>query len=194
MTYTTEQLLQILEQEMQASWQGKRVLLSLDDRINDPVLSLALGSKMSKVYAYREFREQIHQYQRQHQVSGLIWRTCHFQGNSIRYPELHNQLIAIAPDTETLKATKTQVLQFWRENTQNFRFWLIGQERQTISQEFFEQLAQEAEWAELDATQTDLCIGLCWGNPQECHYQWAMPDSGCRRIIAASDEPSILKI
>jgi hypothetical protein len=53
---------------------------------------------------------------------------------------------------------------------------------------------QEAEWAELDAAQTELYLGLCWGNPQEYQYQWAKPDSGCHRIIAAKDEPSAIKV
>ncbi|NEO27733.1 MAG: hypothetical protein F6K03_12800 [Kamptonema sp. SIO4C4] len=194
MAYTTEQLLEILDQEMRASCQGKRVLLSMDERLNDPVISMAFGDKMSNVYAYREFREQIHEYQRQHQVSGLIWRTCTFQEQSISYPELHNQLIALEKDKETLQGAKPSVLDFWRTHTQALKLWLVGKEQQPITPEFVEQLAQEAEWAELDATKTELYLGLCWGNPQECRYQWAMPDSGCRRIIAAPDEPSAIKI
>ncbi|MGK7926102.1 MAG: hypothetical protein AB4290_12815 [Spirulina sp.] len=195
MAYTTQQLISILDREMQASWQGKRVLLSAEERFNDPVLSLALGcDKISKVYAYREFREQIHEYQHQYKVSGLIRRTCRFQGESISYPELHNQLAAIPEDKEILQASKESVLKFWRDRSQDLKLWLLGKERQRMTVEMVEELAKEAEWAEMDATLNELYIGLCWGNPQECRYQWAMPESGCRRIVAASNEPSTIKI
>jgi hypothetical protein len=195
MVYSTEQLIDILEQEMRASVQGKRVLLSAEERFNDPVLSLALGTeKIGRVYAYREFREQIHQYQREHQVSGLIWRTCRFQGVTVRFPELHNQVIAIAPDKLTLQSAKAEVVNFWRQVTRDLQFWLIGSEQQPISPELVETFIQEAEWAEVDATLTDLYLGLCWGKPEERHYQWALPESGCRRIVATRDRPSLHRI
>lgn len=195
MVYSTEQLIDILEQEMRASVQGKRVLLSAAERFNDPVLSLALGTeKIGRVYAYREFREQIHQYQREHQVSGLIWRTCRFHGVTVRFPELHNQLIAIAPDKLTLQSAKTEVVNFWRQVTRDLQYWLIGAEQQQISVELVETFIQEAEWAEVDATLTDLYLGLCWGKPEERHYQWALPESGCRRIVATRDRPSLHRI
>ncbi|MEA5472161.1 hypothetical protein [Spirulina sp. 06S082] len=195
MAYTTQQLISILDREMQAGWQGDRVLLSAKERFNDPVLSLVLGhDKISKVYAYREFREQIHHYQHQYKVSGLIWRTCRFKEESISYPELHNQLAAIPEDKEILQGSKESVLQFWRRHSQNLKLWLLGKEQQRMTREMVEELAKEAEWAEMDTTLNELYIGLCWGNPQECRYQWAMPESGCRRIAAVPNEPSAIKI
>ncbi|MCW6037263.1 hypothetical protein K4A83_13425 [Spirulina subsalsa FACHB-351] len=195
MTYTTEQLIEILEQELRASWKGERVLLSAEERFNDPVLAPLLGShKIGKVYAYREFREQVHQYQKDHQVSGLVWRTCRFKGQTVRYPELHNQLIALEQDKEILLQSKASVLEFWQQTTPGLKFWFAGHDPQAITPELVEQLAQDAEWAEVDATLTELYLGLCWGNPQECHYQWAMPESGCRRIVAAPNRPSLIKV
>jgi len=195
MTYTTEQLIQILEREMQASWRGERVLLSAGDRFNDPVLSLALGSdRISKVYAYREFREQVHRYQLDHQVSGLVWRECRFQGRTLTYPELHNQLAAIPADKERLRAAKPAVLDFWRRATAHLPLWLAGDEPQGMNRETIEQLARDAEWAEMDATRQELYLGLCWGKPQECHYRWALPESGCRRFVAAERYPQNIKV
>ncbi len=195
MTYTTEQLIQILDREMQAGWRGERVLLSAGDRLNDPVLARALGSKrISKVYAYREFREQVHDYQRRHHVSGLIWRECRFQGHTVTYPELHNQLTAIPNDKQCLQAAKPALLDFWRAATVGLSLWLASDDPQVMNRETIEQLAQDAEWAEADATRQELYLGLCWGNPQEYHYRWAFPESGCRRFVAAERYPQNIKV
>ncbi|MFW6359095.1 MAG: hypothetical protein ACOC0N_07800 [Chroococcales cyanobacterium] len=196
MTYTTEQLIQILDQELRATWKGQRLLLSSDDRLNDPVLQTILGSeKLSKVYAYQDFRSQIHRYQRENQISGLIWRTCRFQGKVLRFPERHPHLITIPQDKAILMAAKESVLSFWRETTANMSFWLAGIEQHSqISSQRVEELAESAEWTEIDAAQTELYLGLCWGKPEECHYRWAGNQSGCDRIIAAIDQPSSIKI
>ncbi len=195
MTYTTQDLIQILDREMHASWRGERVLLSAGDRFNDPVLSLALGSdRISKVYAYREFREQVHDYQRQHNISGLVWRECRFHDRSVSYPELHNQLTAIPADKDRLRAAKPAVLDFWRAAAADLSLWLAGDEPQQMNRETVEQLARDAEWAEVDATRQELYLGLCWGQPDECHYRWALPDSGCRRFVAAERYPQNIKV
>lgn len=196
MAYNTAELINILDREMRASCQGKRVLLSAEARLNaDPVLALALGAdKISNVYAYREFREQIHQYQREQDVSGLIWRNCQFQGHLLTFPELHNQLIAIPADLGVLREAKAEVLAFWQRVSAPLRLWLLGKTEQEINPGFVEELAREAEWAEVDVTMTEVYLGLCWGKPEERHCQWAFPESGCRRIVATPGVPSAIKV
>ncbi|MDJ0718947.1 MAG: hypothetical protein QNJ54_32765 [Prochloraceae cyanobacterium] len=203
MTYTTQQLIEILDRELRANWRGQRILLSSTDRIDNPVIAKALDpQKLSKVFAYQDFRQQVHQYQRQHQVSGIVWRMSTFQGKSVRTPELHNQLIAVTGDKETLMAAKESILAFWAEVTEKMRFWLastqptysLGNNRKSIATDQIEELIELAEWAEIDAAREELYLGLCWGNPQEHQYQWAYPQSGCYRIIAATDEPSSIKV
>jgi hypothetical protein len=195
MTYTTQQLIEILEQELRATWKGERILLSSADRIDNPVIAKALDwQKVSKVFVYQDFRRQIHEYQQQHRVSGIIWRECTFGGKSIRFPELHNQLIAVPGDKEMLIAAKESVLDFWREMTQKMNFWLVANRYRPIAADSIEEFIQEVEWAEIDAAQTELYLGLCWGNPQEYQYHWAKPRSGCHRIIAAMTEPSSIKV
>jgi len=89
MAYTTAELLDFLDQELRAAWRGERVVLSSDQRLN-PVVAKAIGTeKLSKVFAVQDFRDQIHHYQREHNVSGLVWHTCRFQGRSHQFPELH---------------------------------------------------------------------------------------------------------
>ena len=195
MTYTTQELIQILDQELQATWQGRRIVLSSAERINNPVIAKALDlQKISKVFAYQDFRRQIHEYQHQHQVSGLVWRESTFKEQRLRFPELHNQLVAVSGDKETLIAAKESVWEFWQEVTEGMSFWLAGDRHRQITADYTEYLARQAEWAEIDAARTELYLGLCWGNPQECQYRWAKPKSGCNRIIAATDQPSSIKV
>jgi len=195
MSYTTEQLIQILDRELQATWRGERVLLSPAKRLNNSAVAKALDpGRLSKVFAYQDFRDQIHRYQHQHRVSGIIWRSCTFGGQAIYFPELHAQLVAVAGDREILMAAKESVLEFWYQATQGMSFWHAGDERQKTTLESIEQLSQQVEWAEVDAARTELYLRLCWGDPKECHYQWSQPVSGCERIIAAIAEPSSIKV
>ncbi len=195
MIYTTQQLIEILEKEMHATWRGERVLLSSENRINNPVLAKAINlEKANKVFAYQDFRRQIHEYQQKNHVSGLIWRTCTYRNQSIRFPEVHSQLIAVEGDKETLMAAKGFLLDFWQDMTQEMNFWLVVHRRRPLNRDSLTELIQQSEWAELDAARTELYLGLCWGNPMEYQYQWAKPQSGCHRVIAAVNEPSSIKI
>lgn len=195
MAYTTEQLLDFLDQELRATWKGERVVLSSADRIDNPVLSKAIGAdKLSKVFAIQDFRAQIHDYQHEHGVSGLMWHTCQFQGRSLRVPELHPQLIAIPADKLALVGAKPAIVEFWRQSIAGLRLWMAGNQPQPTTPEAVEQLIAASEWAELSATRDELYLSLCWGNPKDCHCDWAKPESGCDRIIATAGEPSGIKV
>ena len=208
MTYTTQELIAILDRELKANWKGKRVVLSSARRINDPVVTKLLDmNKVSKVFAYQDFRTQIHEYQKEHRVSGIIWRDCRFHERSVCYPEIHNQLIPLEEDKQILVEAKQLVIDFWQKVSLTMQFWLANapgkntirnsnskSPHQQISREYTEKLIRQAEWAEIDATRTEIYLGLCWGDPLNYRYQWAKPKSGCDRIIAASTVPSSIKI
>lgn len=198
MTYSTKELIEILDRELKESLKGKRVVLSSTQRINDPVVAKALNmDRVNTVFAYRDFRSQIHEYQQNHQVSGIVWRTCTFEQQSITYPEIHNQLAPIPSDKAILVGAKSEILDFWYRTTAKMRFWLVNNNRndhQSISLEYLQKLIKQTEWAEVDAARTEIYLGLCWGDPQEHQYQWAKPKSGCDRIIATASEPSAIKI
>ncbi|HEY9888846.1 MAG TPA: hypothetical protein V6D02_10625, partial [Candidatus Obscuribacterales bacterium] len=138
--------------------------------------------------------EQIHQYQREHNVSGLVWHTCRFQGRSHQFPELHPQLIAIPQDKVALTAAKAGVIDFWRSSCGALRLWQPGPPPQPLAPATLNEWIEAAEWAEVDATRSELYLRLCWGDPKVCHYDWARPESGCERIIAAIAEPSAIKV
>ncbi|MFQ4136071.1 hypothetical protein PGN35_007095 [Nodosilinea sp. PGN35] len=195
MSYTTEQLLEFLDRELRATWKGERVVLSSADRIDNPVLSKAIGTdKLSKVFAIQDFRAQIHDYQHQHGVSGLVWHTCRFRERSIRVPELHPQLIAIPADKAALAAARPAILEFWRASVTGLRLWLAGHDPQPTTLAAVEDRMAASEWAELSATREELYLSLCWGDPKDCHCDWAKPESGCDRIIATAGEPSGIKV
>lgn len=195
MSYTTEQLLDFLDQELRATWQGERVVLSSVDRLDHPAIAKAIGAqKLSKVFAIQDFRAQIHDYQRQHGVSGLLWHTCQFQGRVIQVPELHPQLIATPADKVVLVGAQSVALEFWRQSIAGLRLWMAGNQPQPTTREAVERLVEASEWAELAATRTELYLSLCWGDPKECHCDWARPESGCDRIIATAGEPSGIKV
>jgi len=202
MIYTTNELIKILDRELKENWKGKRVVLSSAQRINDPVVAKALNmDQVNKVFAYRDFRTQIHQYQHNHGVSGIIWRTCTFEQQSVTYPEIHNQLVPVLGDKEILVAARKEILDFWHRVTAKMNFWLVNSiignnksHHQSISPAYLHKLINQTEWAEIDAARTEIYLGLCWGQPQDHQYQWAKPKSGCDRIIATISEPSAIKI
>ena len=202
MTYTTNELIEILDRELKENLKGKRVVLSSAQRINDPVVAKALNmDRVNQVFAYRDFRTKIHEYQQENQVSGIIWRTCTFASKSVTYPEIHSQLVPIPTDKEVLISARPNILDFWHQVTTKMKFWLVnntiknnGSHHQLISLSYLQKLIQQTEWAEIDAARTEVYLGLCWGRPQDHQYQWAKPQSGCDRIIATISEPSAIKI
>lgn len=190
MTYSTEQLLQILDQELRATWKGERVLLSSSERLSNPVVAKALGSeKLSKVFAYQDFQKQVHQYQQDHGVSGLVWQSYTFREHHVQQPELHHQLVPIPGDKDILMSAKASVLEFWWAATDGMLFWSAGHTPRRVDYSFVAQMAQDAEWVEVAVGRDELYLSLCWGDPKECHYQWAWPDSRCERVIASVDKP-----
>ena len=195
MAYTTAQLLEILEAEMKAAVRGDRLLLTSDRRLHNPVLTKAIGpQKLSQIYAFQDFREQIHQYQIAEGVSGIVWRDCHFRDCSVRFPEIHPQLTAIAADKLTLAAAKGAVIAFWRDAIADLRLWRATNPPEPVTIEQVNILIERAEWADVEATRSELYLLLCWGNPKESYYAWAYPQSGCDRIIATSTQPSGIKV
>ncbi|WP_247217838.1 hypothetical protein [Synechococcus sp. C9] len=195
MPYTTRELIQILEQELQANWQGQRWLPSVRERVGHAVIALAIPpERLSMVFAFEDFRAQVHEYQRSQGVSGVIWRTCRFRGGEVAVPEVHGQLCAIEGDKERLMAAKAAVLDFWWHHTQGLNFWWVHPDTRPVTPAELTHALTQAEWLELDATRTELYLGLCWGDPQEYRYQWARPASGCDRVVAAQSLPQAIKV
>lgn len=190
MLYTTAELIAILDAELRASWQGRRQLLNPAERIQDAVVSKALDPRrLSQVFAYQDFVAEVHAYQQEHNVSGLVWRTCRWHDLSVELPERHPQLIAIATDYAILQAARPAILHFWQQATVGFSYWRVGETLEALTAAEMQTLTATAEWFELDITQDELYLGLCWGDPNVCHHGWAAPESGCQRLVAAAAYP-----
>ena len=194
MPYTTAELIDILDRELRANWRGERVLISANERIQSPAIAMALDpDKLSKVFAYREFRNQIHEYQREYGVSGIVWRTCKFRDRKLPVPEVHDHLVAIGGDKQILIDAKAETIQFWWDSTMRMKYWLSDRTYRHLSRHELEVLVNRSEWATLDAAREELFLGLCWGTPEDCQYDWAKPKSGCNRVVAAVEQPSSVK-
>lgn len=195
MTYTTQELIEFLEYELRATWKGERITFSTSEKLDNPVVSKAIDmDKAGRVFVYRDYRRQIHEYQRKNSVSGIVWREVTFNDKSLRFPELHNQLIEIEGDKQILLDAKESVLNYWREVTEGMKFYLSGDRQNPLPSKSLASLYKEAEWAEIDAGKEEVYLGLCWGNPREYIYKWAKPNSGCHRIIATQNTPSSINI
>lgn len=190
MAYTTAELIAILDAELRASWQGRRQLLNPAERIHDAVVAKALDPRrLSQVFAYQDFVAEVHAYQREHHVSGLVWRTCRWRNLSVELPERHPQLVAIASDYAILQAARAAIIDFWQQATAGLFYWRSGDSLEAITAAEMQTLLAAAAWLELDITQDALYLGLCWGDPNLCHHGWAAPESGCQRLVAAADCP-----
>lgn len=195
MTYTTDELITFLELELRATWGGMRLIFNAEEKLDNPAVAKAIDmKKTSRVFVFRDFRQQIHEYQQKHQVSGIVWRNIIFKDKYFRFPEIYNQLIPVEGDKEILIQAKSSVIDFWLDVTQDMKFYLSNDNNSLVNKESLQQLYKEGEWAELDAGKEEIYLGLCWGNPQEYIYQWAKPESGCHRIIATYNEPSGINI
>jgi hypothetical protein len=75
--------------------------------------------KLAQVSYYHQTRDQVWQYQRDHNISGLIIETLEFNGNTIRFPMLSDQLIATADDMDVMRASKARVVSFFADFCQN---------------------------------------------------------------------------
>jgi hypothetical protein len=178
MSYTTEELLDFLDKELRAAWRGERMVLSSGQRLN-PVVAKAIGTeKLSKVFAAQDFRDQIHQYQRDHNVSGLVSHTCRFQGRSHQFPELHPQLVPIPSDKRLLIEAKAGVIEFWRSSIVGLRLWRSGAPPLPLELNTIERWIAEAEWAEIDATRAELYLRLVLGRSQSVSLRLGPPRLG----------------
>jgi hypothetical protein len=192
--YTTQELARILAQERAACLRGDRLnLTTTTTRINPVVDPFVNVEGIQKFRAFCDFRDEIHEYQRQYEVSGLIWRTFTAQGQSIHYPEVDEHLIALPQDLKLLATYKESVLTFWQQVSQEMAVYQqMGKHvpHHPVNFRQIEYQAQRSEWAYLHKLEypgaLEITVQLGWGNPKEALYQKYWPDSGCCFIHAVA--------
>jgi hypothetical protein len=152
---------------------------------------------VQKFSAYQDFRAAIHQYQREHQVSGIVWKqiTCQLnnQSETLTYPEVDEELIALPTDLIRLNEAKPSIYEFWQQITNPMTLYHAPSGRQdyrVIAKEDVATHYDRAEWLSLEANldanlkgmQVNLQLG--WGQPREARYPHNRPEAGCEFIYA----------
>lgn len=213
--YSTEELIKILASERRACMNGERLNLAASASGN-PLLDRFLKTDgIQKFSAYRDFKAAVHCYQRQHQVSGIIWRELKIKGLSLRYPAIDEQLAALKSDLVILKAHQDSILAFWWKVTTGMDLYLsinngkdyrqiqldevkaiafpCARRTQRRSESVVEPIAAQiacTEWANLAAhensTSLEIILQLGWGKPEEASYKSGWPASGSEFIHAVN--------
>lgn len=188
--YSTEELIKILEEERQACLAGRRYHLTATPYTGNPVIDRFLKPEaMQKFTAYQNFKAAVHEYQREYQVSGIVWREITLQGKTLRHPVIDDQLIALPTDLEILKAAKPEILGFWQQGTEGMDLYLSfnqGRDHRLIEAEDVESIAAKTEWAILFKWEKsdflEVLLQLGWGQPAEAAYRQGWPISGSEYI------------
>jgi hypothetical protein len=189
--YTTEELIEILEEERHACLQGKRLNLSTIAPTGNQVIDYFMKKSegVQKFVAYQDFQAAIHEYQREYQVSGIIWHEITLKGETLRFPMVDDNLIALPDDLTIMKDRKIFILDFWHKVTQEMDLYLcLNQAKiyQPVTQEEVDAIAQRTEWANLLKWEREdfleILLQLGWGQPQEAPYKQGWPSSGSEYI------------
>lgn len=191
--YTTEELIQILADERQACLQGKRLKLEVTVSGNPVIDQFIKTEGLQKFTAYQDFKAAIHEYQRENQVSGVVWREMTVKGKTLHYPEVDNELIALSRDLEIVKTHKNAILDFWYQVTAGMDLYLSfnnGKQHEKIHLSDVERIAQNTEWASLwkweNTNFLEMILQLGWGKPEEARYKRGRPQSGSEQIHAVN--------
>ncbi len=191
--YSTEELIKILANERRACMSGERLNLAASAS-GSPLLDQFLKPDgIQKFSAYRDFKAAVHRYQRQHQVSGIVWRQLTMKGKTLTYPVVDDQLVALSSDLEILQGAKPSILSFWYSVTQDMDLYLSingGKDYQQIVPQAVEAIRQRTEWASLleygNSTFVEIILQLGWGKPEEASYKRGWPTSGSEYIHAVN--------
>jgi len=189
--YTTQELIEISAAERQACLKGERLKLEVTVSGNPVIDQFIKSEGLQKFTAYQDFKAAIHNYQKEYQISGIVWRTMNVKGKILRYPEVDGQLIALTSDLEIIKAAKNLIRDFWYQVTTGMDLYLAlnnGKDHQQITPADVERIVTRTEWASLwkweNANWLEIILQLGWGKPEEAAYKRDFPASGSEYIHA----------
>lgn len=190
--YSTEELVKILTDERRACMNGQRLNLAATPSGVNPLIDRFIKSDgIQKFTAYNDFRNTVHRYQQEHQVSGIVWQWVTIKDKPFRYPRVDDQLISLSSDRVTLRAAKASIVAFWQEVTEGMDFYLsmnCGKFHQPMSIRDFDRILQRTEWATLTHQgkndTLEILLQLGWGKPEAALYHRGFPESGSEYIHA----------
>ena len=189
--YSTQNLIQILAREREACMRGERLHLNAQLSGNPLIDKFVAVEGVQNFTAYKEFQSTIHRYQREYGVSGLIWQTITVRGQTLHYPAIHDQLIAVSADLEQLEQAKPQVLDFWNKVTLGMDVFISdSRDYRLVTRDDVTEIASRTQWATIckweNAAFLEVLLQLGWGQPTEASYQRSLPHSGSRSIHAVN--------
>ncbi|MEH2054725.1 MAG: hypothetical protein V7K97_00800 [Nostoc sp.] len=191
--YTTQELIKILAAERQACLKGERLKLEITVSGNPLIDQFIRTDGFQQFTAYQDFKTAIHDYQRENQVSGIIWREVTVKGKNLHYPEVDTELIALTTDLEILKSAKNSIVEFWYQVTMRMDLYLSfnnSKQHQKIVPSDVERIVQRTEWASLckweNSNFLEMILQLGWGKPEEAYYKRGRPRSGSEYIHAVN--------
>jgi hypothetical protein len=190
--YSTAELIEILAQERRNCMAGQRLDLAATPSGINPLLDRFIEPVgIQKFTAYENFRTTIHQYQHEHQVSGLVWVEVQVGEEILQFPRLHEQLVSLQSDQRVLRAAKAQVVEFWRKGLGEMVLFLTVQQGkvfEALDRAGAERIIGRSEWAVLEVQGRDrsleIILQLGWGKPEEALYRRGFPESGSEFIHA----------
>ena len=148
---------------------------------------------IQKFTAYRDFKAAVHHYQRQHHVSGVVWRQLIIKERTLHYPVVHEQLAALPDDLKVLKTAKDSILNFWHTVTEDMDLYLSvnsGKEYRQITAQDVSVILYQTEWVNLsrhgNSNFLEIILQLGWGKPEEASYKRGWPASGSENIHAVN--------
>jgi hypothetical protein len=191
--YTTEDLIRILADERRACMNGQRLNLAVSPS-GSPFLDKFLQPDgLQKFTAYNDFRSAVHQYQRDHQVSGIVWQILTVKDRTIRFPRVDDQLAALPEDLRLLKSFKGTLYDFWCGVTTGLDLYLslnAGKSHRPITSIDVNRILQRSEWLTLSQQGSgetlEMILQMGWGKPEEATYRRGFPESGSEYVHAVN--------
>jgi hypothetical protein len=190
--YSTAELIDILAQERSNCMAGRRLDLAATPSGINPLLDRFIEPLgIQKFAAYENFRQTIHQYQHEHQVSGLVTALVQVGEDILQFPRLHEQLVSLQSDRRVLRAAKPQVVAFWRNCLGEMGLFLSVQQGkvfEVLDSAGAERIISRSQWAVVEVQGRDrgleIILQLGWGKPEAALYRRGFPESGSEFIHA----------
>ena len=191
--YRTEDLIQILQSERQACLRGERLHLTGESMSSGhPVIDQFLKTEgLQKYAAYQGFKSAVHHYQREHNISGLVWQQVEINGDRLEFPASHYQLLALPQDLQQMREALPRVIDFWQRLTENLEIYLAvnrGKDFVPLEMGELERVVKRTEWATVRVWQREdfleVLLQLGWGQPADANHWRAWPTSGSEYVHA----------
>ncbi|HIK19220.1 MAG TPA: hypothetical protein IGS53_28610 [Leptolyngbyaceae cyanobacterium M33_DOE_097] len=189
--YNTQDLIRILATERKACMNGQRLSLPVSPSGNPAIDFFLKTDGIQSFTAYQNFRSAVHDYQRQHGVSGVVWHHLTFQGKPIRFPKVDDQLAALPNDLDLLDSAKAAIFEFWLDATRDLDLYLslnAGKDYRKISPTDVDRIEQRSHWLSLQTQgkepAQELILQLGWGQPEAAAYRQGFPESGSEYVHA----------